>query len=337
MNVDLVLDGGGVRGIALVGALSVLEEARYEFSRIAGTSAGAVVGSLLAAGMSSRELQVAMTELDYRRFEDSSRAHRMPVLGKGLSLLVGKGFYDGRYLSTWLGELLASRGVRTFGDLRIDDTDGSLPPSRRYRLVVTALDVSHGTLLRLPWDYHRYGLDPDKQSVVDAVRASASVPFFFEPAQLHDARGNTSLLVDGGVVADFPVAIFDRTDGRPPRWPTLGLKLSGRPASEHGRLDQHRAISGPVGLGLAMLAAMRNVHEQRSLAGEEMTGRTMFIDTGSAVPRADFGIGPGARQALFLAGRRSAADFLGSHGPRRAPGVAGVVRPLSVVRTNVGA
>jgi NTE family protein len=338
MKVDVVLDGGGVRGIALVGAISVLEDSGYEFSRVAGTSAGAIVGSLLAAGMTSKELKAAVDDLDYRRFEDRSKAHRVPLLGKGLSLLVGKGVYGGRYLTTWLGELLAARGVRTFGDLRMDDdVDSPVPPSRRYRLVVTALDVSHGTLLRLPWDYHRYGLDPDEQPVAEAVRASASVPFFFEPVQLHHASGDTSLLVDGGVVADFPVGIFDRSDGAPPRWPTLGLKLSGAPVPQHGRLDRRHAISGPVSLGIAMLSAMRNVHEQRSFSGEDSLGRTMFIDTGTAGGRADFGIGPVARQALYVAGRKSAADFLDTAGPC---GIAGAGRPrapLALLPTTVSA
>ena len=49
MFADLVLEGGGVKGIALVGAISVLEERGYEFRRVAGTSAGAIVGSLVAA------------------------------------------------------------------------------------------------------------------------------------------------------------------------------------------------------------------------------------------------------------------------------------------------
>lgn len=49
MFADLVLEGGGVKGIALVGAISVLEERGYEFQRVAGTSAGTIVGSLVAA------------------------------------------------------------------------------------------------------------------------------------------------------------------------------------------------------------------------------------------------------------------------------------------------
>ena len=51
---DLVLEGGGVKGIALVGAISVLEERGYGFRRVAGTSAGAIVGALVAAGHARR-------------------------------------------------------------------------------------------------------------------------------------------------------------------------------------------------------------------------------------------------------------------------------------------
>src|SRR5204863_6419907 len=65
---DLVLEGGGVKGIGLVGAISILEEHGYAFHRIAGTSAGAIVGSLVAAGIPSRDLQDIMWKVDYNRF-----------------------------------------------------------------------------------------------------------------------------------------------------------------------------------------------------------------------------------------------------------------------------
>jgi NTE family protein len=46
---DLVLEGGGVKGIGLLGAVLVLADAGYSFPRVAGTSAGAIVASLVAA------------------------------------------------------------------------------------------------------------------------------------------------------------------------------------------------------------------------------------------------------------------------------------------------
>lgn len=63
---DLVLEGGGVKGIAPVGAISVLEQRGYQFRRVAGTSAGAIVGSLVAANARAAELQEIMRAVDYR-------------------------------------------------------------------------------------------------------------------------------------------------------------------------------------------------------------------------------------------------------------------------------
>jgi NTE family protein len=308
MNLDLVLDGGGVRGIALVGALSVLEEAGYRFRRVAGTSAGAIVGSLVAAGMPASGLRAAMRDLDYRRFWDRAGARRLPVVGKGLSLLMAKGMYPCSYLTAWLGQKLDELGVRTFGDLRVDDDPGGATTGeRQYRLVVTALDVTRAKLVRLPRDYADYGLDPDEQPVVDAVRASAAIPFVFEPVAVHGADGNTSLLVDGGLVSDFPIEIFDRGDGHPPRWPTFGVKLSGPPAT-----PPPRTIAGPLGLGLALLTTMRTVYEQRSYACLRLADRTISVDTGPDVTRADFALDRGTQKALYLAGRRDASAFLQS-------------------------
>jgi NTE family protein len=54
MFADSVLEGGGVKAIALVGAISILEERGYQLRRVAGTSAGAIVGSLVAANCEGR-------------------------------------------------------------------------------------------------------------------------------------------------------------------------------------------------------------------------------------------------------------------------------------------
>ena len=65
--VDLVLSGGGVLGVGHAGAVSVLEECGFEFKRIAGTSAGSIVGALLAAGMRGSRLRGLIAALEYPR------------------------------------------------------------------------------------------------------------------------------------------------------------------------------------------------------------------------------------------------------------------------------
>src|SRR3712207_6026966 len=253
---DLVLEGGGVKGIALVGALSVLEEAGYRVQRVAGTSAGAIVGSLVAAGIPAADLVDRIKRLDDRRFQDKGWEDLIPLLGQWLSLLLDKGLYEGRYLLEWLGERLTERGVRTFNDLRItpeQDPGSDLPPDTSYRLAVIVSDVTCGRMRTFPADYDRYGLEADGVRVADAVRASASIPFFFEPVTLKDIRAERDVvLVDGGMLSNFPVQVFDRRDGRPPRWPTFGIKLSAKgPVTPPGT-----PVRGLASLSLALLRTL---------------------------------------------------------------------------------
>lgn len=307
MNADLVLEGGGVKGIGLVGAVSVLEERGYSFPRIAGTSAGAIVGALAAAGYSGAELRDVMDSVDYTRFADRGLIDVGP-LGMALSLIFERGIYEGAYLKDWLGEHLAGKGVRTFRDLRLPaDPDGTLEEHQRYRLVVMAADLSRGALVRLPWDYERsYGLEPDEQPVVDAVRASMSIPFFYEPAKLRSARsGETSYLVDGGVLSNFPVAVFDRTDANPPRWPTFGIKLSARPDAN----QVPNRIDDTLGFAKALVATMMSGHDQMHIDDPCVQQRTIFVDT-LRVQATDFDLAPATRRTLYENGRRAAEVFL---------------------------
>jgi NTE family protein len=311
MDADLVLEGGGVKGIALVGAYGVLASAGYRVRRVAGTSAGAIVGALIAAGMPPEALAKIMREVDYRRFEDKGFVDQFGVAGRGLSVLFEKGIYEGVYLREWLDGLLTGLGVATFADLRItDDPGSSLPPERAYRLVVITSDVTRGRLVRLPWDYPRYGLDPDRQRVADAVRASMSIPFFYEPVVFRgtapEGEETRSYLVDGGMLSNFPVDVFDRTDGRAPRWPTFGLKLSARPTSP---ADERFVVGGTLGLLKAMIGTMMNFHDQMHIDDPAVVARTMFIDT-LGVKATDFELAETTQDALYENGVMAATKFL---------------------------
>jgi NTE family protein len=118
VDADLVLEGGGVKGIGLVGAYTRLTDAGYAFHRIAGTSAGAIVGSLIAAGMQPEQLKKVMREVDYGRFQDEGFIDHLGMAGKGLSLLFERGIYEGNYLresSPRSSSRWASRPSPTFG------------------------------------------------------------------------------------------------------------------------------------------------------------------------------------------------------------------------------
>ena len=313
---DLVLSGGGVKGIALVGAVSALVEAGYVPQRISGTSAGALVGAVLAAAAQSGELSSAQLEelamgIDYRAFLDPGPVERLPLIGPAWGLLTGGGIYRGEALRQWVADRLAEFGVTTFADLAINDR--SLPPEQRYRLVVTVADVTLGQLIRLPWDYQRvYGLDPDEQSVADAVRASTAIPFFFYPATLTSADGRTSTLVDGGLLSNFPIDSMDRTDGGKPRWPTFGVTLlPNLPADNEQVIPALRPLHllGPPTLLEQVVTTILVGRDQAYLNQPWVSARTIRIDT-SEVGVLDFNLSQRDKRSLYDKGQRAAEDFL---------------------------
>lgn len=311
LRADLVCEGGGVKGIALAGAVDALARAGYAFPRVAGSSAGAVVACLVAALQAAGEPVARLGELvrgvDYRRLRDESLLGRVPVVGRGLALLLQDGLYEGRYLEDFLTGALGELGVRTFGDLRIpaaDDPLSGLPAGRAYRLVVTTSDLSRRRLVRLPWDLPAYGADPDDYPVARAVRASAAIPFFFQPVRQPTPAGPASW-VDGGLLSNFPVGLFDRGDSLEPRWPTFGVRLTARPGSP----PVTRPVRGPLALGLAALEALLLAQDTAYVEEPCTVVRTVFVPTDGVSP-VDFALPPAAREALWTSGQDAARRFL---------------------------
>ncbi len=313
LRADVVLEGGGVKGLGTAGAVMGLLEAGYRFERAAGTSVGAVAAAFVAAGVDADGIREVMGRLRLSDVPDR-RSPGLPLISEGLGLATANGAYRGDYIHDWLATELAALGVETFGDLRRRDPgdDRELTPDQRYSLVVMATDVTHGRLLRLPWDYHLLGLDPDEQSVADAVRMSLSIPFFFEPCTLTDqATGEESVIVDGGVLSNFPVEIFDRTDGQASRWPTFGVRLF--PDLPAGLGDVFPAVISPflppVQLLRQVIATAIVGRDQTHLDRPGVRERTMTVDT-SGVGITEFGIDEADQQLLFDRGRAAAEEFL---------------------------
>jgi NTE family protein len=114
LRADLVLSGGGVKGIGLAGATVALMEARYAIQRVSGTSAGSVVGAILAAGADQlgpeQVEQITMT-LPYRKFLDPTPITGIPLLGPAWGVLSETGIYKGDFAHDWIRSQLASLGV----------------------------------------------------------------------------------------------------------------------------------------------------------------------------------------------------------------------------------
>ncbi|QRN94624.1 patatin-like phospholipase family protein [Archangium violaceum] len=306
-KVDAVFEGGGVKGIGLVGAVEHLEELGVKFQNVVGTSAGAIVAALLASGYSAAELGAIMEDLDFRRFQDTSTMDRVPLVGPALSVLREKGLYEGQYFENWLRKLLADspRKVKTFRDLHMEGVE---PGSKYfYKLQVIAADVTRRKKLVLPRDILDYGIDPEDLDVARAVRMSMSIPFFFEPVRLKYGQDVTCYIVDGGVLSNFPVDILD--DGTAhPQWPTFGFKLVDRVQEDGRATEEPSRIRGPLSLFRALFSTMMEAHDARYILQKNFD-RTIAIPT-LGVKTTQFGISRELSQSLRMAGRESARRFL---------------------------
>jgi NTE family protein len=309
---DLVLEGGGVKGLATTGAVMRILDEGYAVARAAGTSVGAMVAALVAAGADRARLEAAMTDLELDRVPD--RLVPAPVLGESIGLLAQSGLYRGHFIHEWVGGQLKDLGVVTFGDLRRADPgdDVTLQPEQRYSLVVLATDVTRGRLLRLPWDYHYFGLDPDKQRVADAVRMSLSIPFYFEPCVLSGpGPKQRSTIVDGGVLSNFAVDIFDRRDGAPARWPTFGVRII--PDLPAGLGDLFPLLKYQPLPALKILQDVVTTalvgHDQTQLDRPEIRARTIAVES-PGVSITDFGLPPARQRELTQRGWAAADAFL---------------------------
>jgi NTE family protein len=314
-DADLVLEGGGVKGTGLVGAITALASATdpYTFHRVAGTSAGAIVASMLAAGYGPAQLNTIMTDLDFTQFEDeSSLLRHAGKVGEGVGLVLHEGMFLGQFLHDWITKVLAAKNVNTWADLRQDDPGSALPGNQRYKLVVIVSDISRGRMLRLPWDYRaELGVDPDTQSVADAVRSSAGIPFFFRPFHMSANREVTQghgdiLCTDGGMLSNFPVDIFDRNDGQPPRWPTFGVKLSARQTIAQTGWDPD---ANSIDLAKSLLSTMQNARDQVHVDQDSVAARTVFVDT-TGYNATDFHLTNQDKVTLYQNGLHAGQNFL---------------------------
>lgn len=313
MYVDLVFEGGGVKGIGLAGALATLEERGYRPQNVAGTSAGAISAALLAAGYTAAELREIILKLDYRQFRDKAWEDKVPLIERSLSMLLDLGLYEGDYFLAWIRERLEGKGVRTFADLVHPDFADD--PRFRSRLQVIASDVTRHELLVLPRDATKLGVEPDDLDVALAVRMSMSIPVFFEPIRFENPKtGETHVIVDGGMLSNYPVWLFDCDDGTPPDWPTFGMLLvEPQPRVPVGaRLPKPKLVGSGTGAVLdyvkALAQTMMEAHD-RMYVEQASYARTIPIPT-LGVGTTEFDLSEKRALALFDSGRSAAETFL---------------------------
>jgi NTE family protein len=323
---DAVFEGGGVKGIALVGGVAAAEAGGVRvWKNVAGTSAGAIVACLLVAGYDAPALKRILDDAVYSKFADYG------PLGKVQGWLWNqfhlRGLAPGNYLTSWLTDQLKrsqladkvgrTDGNLTFADVVRDDLPADISEAdrarARYRLRVIASDVSAARMLVLPQDIEGYTTKDgtpytaDSLPLVDAVRMSMSFPYLFTPYVLYKDK-RPHYIVDGGLLSNFPIWLFDRRDGKPPVRPTWGFRLHGGTTDEPG--PEYHPVARPfwrLPLAKAMFQAATEAWDQRS-ATDAASARTIDIPTFD-IKTTDFGLKPPRPQRLYDSGFQHAQRF----------------------------
>ena len=104
---NYVFEGGGVKGLAYVGALKVLEQKGIHKSieRVAGASAGAICALLVALNYSSKEIQEILWHLDFNNFMDSNWG----VIRNTQRLIDDYGWYKGDFFEEWIEKVIKDK------------------------------------------------------------------------------------------------------------------------------------------------------------------------------------------------------------------------------------
>ncbi len=298
---DAVFQGGGVKGIALVGALlGFAEKGWTDWISVAGTSAGSIIASYLACGHGPDDLEKLLRDTPYEKFQDWGAGGK--IIGGGLNLLRHHGLAHGEYFHKWF---LEQTEEKTFGDVK--------KSGRTLKLI--ASDVANKNLLVLPDDLVNYRqpggtdpIDPDSYRIADAARMSMSIPYFFQPVELVNIATNLpGTIVDGGMLSNFPVWLFDVADRDATR-PTFGFRLTGGKGVGGGIQNIVNGLGWPVQLGSEMFHTAMEAWDKRFMSHSTAV-RTCPVDAGT-IGSTDFALTKEQQDWLLNSGKTAAAAFL---------------------------
>jgi NTE family protein len=193
---NLVFEGGGVKGIAYVGALQVLEEKKIldDIVRVGGTSAGAINAVLVGLNYSPTETLLILNKLNFEKFMDDD----FGVIRDVDRLLSEFGWYKGDFFRKWIGELIAKKTGNANATFDQVQRQKAAKGFRDMYFMGTNISTHFAEVFS-----HEH---TPRTCVADAVRISMSIPLFF--ASRRSPRGD--VYVDGGVLDNYPVKLFDR-------------------------------------------------------------------------------------------------------------------------------
>jgi NTE family protein len=313
---NLVFQGGGVKGIAYVGALQTLQanDLLRTIENVAGTSAGAITAALVAVGATAEEMHTILGGTDFASFMDG----RGGFIGDTVRLVREFGIYKGDEFEQWCRQQIGKLTTRVTGTAQPDLTFAQLSalaakdPANFRHLYVVSTNLSRQTP-----EVFSTQTRPNVP-LWQAVRMSMSIPLFFEAFKF-----DGDVYVDGGVSWNYPIDLFDGLMRQPvigkPSVPaevgvcpeTLGFSLGTKEQIEHQErfgTPPPLSITGLESYTKALFSFMLDAANQLRLDPDSMK-RTVFIDNAN-VSTTDFTLSDALKQQLVDNGVLATSEWL---------------------------
>jgi NTE family protein len=324
---NLVFEGGGVLGIAYLGALDFLfrNGLMEDVSRVAGTSAGAITACILSFNLPFWEIRKISNTLDYRKVPSKGQLDNIELLPAEVvevmegffgdvscvyRLLNNYGWFSTEYFYGWVKNVINSQFdfTKKLPPYTFEDFKNPLFHKKNrefFDLYVVGTDISMKTT-----QIYSYETTP-KMEVAEAVRISMSVPLFFEAVikEQNDTQGKSfsSVFCDGGLMNNYPLNIFDTPAFNSELYD--GINMSSLGFRFKNKLD-HNEIGNLWQYIESLLRVFSYIQQQNYESNPLNVERSIIIDT-KDIRSLDFDIdvNNGAYSFLYRQGYNAAKEF----------------------------
>jgi NTE family protein len=293
MITNLVFKGGGVKGIAFVGALRELQKSNHleNVKRAGGTSAGALVAAMYALDYSIDQIETLMNSLNFQSFEDDFSLLRLGT---------HYGLYVGDYILQFAHQLIVgcNKGFAedaTFADLRAAGCRD---------LYIFATNLNAHSVVEFSAD------NTPGAIVAEAIRASMSIPLFFKAWRFSNGVPDKHIYVDGGLLFNYPISFFDGARFAPvhnqANPETIGLFLQSPLTNQ---ANDELMFDTPLHYVRHLFETLLDSQDQDFIEDNLQFSRSVMIDD-LGIPATKFNLTTDDVSNLIASGAKGAADFL---------------------------
>ena len=303
----LVFSGGGIKGIGFAGCVDELFKLNIIYSKsnefklkgLAGTSAGSIIASLLAIGYTPCELIEIIYSLDFGKITSDELGY----MHDSYNFIKEWGMCPGDYALQLFGDLIKKKTGNP------DYTIRDLYNEKQIKLVIVTTDTnfSKSVYLHPHNPIEKYSNIPIKL----AIRLSIGIPFIFEPYLYNDCY-----FVDGGVLDNYPLHVFDGNfPGDPqarlnlckPNPKVLGIKLMTDNKQSNYDLVNKKIFSGLFDYALSFIDTFLTENDRRMMIPSYWTRSIIIIVPN--YPISKFNISDNEKKIMFEAGKKYTIEY----------------------------